>query len=163
MMPSTKRLLDVSKETDLKLSVETAKNIFMSRHERETNRAAPVSVGVSQTFQITRLPSALVPRALSSWLLRDGAFLTEIWMWSILYFPSTPKKSWRLTSHETKTRFDFFAANIRTTNIEASAKSYFFKRCRFAHGNINISDMFCLLSLRQTNFILSSSPNCRLF
>lgn len=98
MKPSTKPLLNVSKETGLKPSLETAKNIFVSR-------LAPFSVGGSQTFQIIHPPSALVPRALSSWLLRDGALVIEIWMWSILYFPGRPKKSWRLTSHETKPSF----------------------------------------------------------
>ena len=105
MKRSSEPVLDVSKETGLKLSTETAKYIFVSRHERETNRATPVSVGGDQTFQIIHPPSVLVPRALSSWFPCDCAFLIEIWMWSILYFPGRPKKGWRFTSHETKPRF----------------------------------------------------------
>jgi hypothetical protein len=107
MKRSSEPVLDVSKRTGLKLRIETAKYIFVSRHERETNRAAPVSVGGAQTFQIIHPPSVLVPRALSSWFPCDGAFLIEIWMWSILNFPGRPKKSWRFTSHEAKPRFAF--------------------------------------------------------
>jgi hypothetical protein len=105
MKRSSEPVLDVSKEIGLKLSTLTDKYIFVSRHEKETNRVAPVSVGGAQKFQIIHPHSVLLPRALSSWFPRNSAFPIEIWIWSILYFPGRPKKSWRLTSRETKAIF----------------------------------------------------------
>jgi hypothetical protein len=60
---NTEPLFVVTKETGLKLNAETAKYIFVSRHEREINAAAVVSVGYTLKIQIIRPPSALLPRS----------------------------------------------------------------------------------------------------
>lgn len=153
-------VLDFSKETGLNLSIGTANYIFVSRHERETNLATAVSVGGAQIFQIIHPPSALVPRALSSFFPTWRCF--SYWNMYVVdnLFPGRPKKSWWITSHETKPRFVFLKPTF--VRPKHRLQQTFISSKRVALPMVTWTFLICsvFFRLRQTKFTLSSSTNC---